>query len=111
LQGAGDEVTAALSQGDWQSAPLPDDERELLRFVELLTRHADRNTAADVQRLRDVGWSDEQIAECVYITALFALFNRVADAFGLQDGGYRQLGIAPASSGDPPNGSSRAARG
>ena len=26
---------------------------------------------------------DAQIAEAVYITALFAFFNRVADAFGL----------------------------
>ena len=29
--------------------------------------------------------SDEQIAEAVYITALFAFFNRVADAFGLDN--------------------------
>ncbi|MEO8495966.1 MAG: hypothetical protein ABI614_12905 [Planctomycetota bacterium] len=33
----------------------------------------------------------QQIAECVYITALFAFFNREADAFGLADPGYRQM--------------------
>jgi hypothetical protein len=27
----------------------------------------------------------------VYITALFAFFNRVADAFGLPDPGYRSM--------------------
>lgn len=40
-------------------------------------------TADDVQKLRDAGWKEEQIAEAVYITALFAFFNRVADAFGV----------------------------
>ncbi len=63
----------------------------LLEFVELVTRHAYRTTQEHVQRVRDAGWTDEQIAECVYITALFALFNRVADAFGLTDPGYMQM--------------------
>ena len=71
---------------------MTDAERALLEFVELVTRHAYRTTAADAARLRDAGWSDPQIAEAVYITALFAFFNRVADAFGLEDPGYRQLG-------------------
>jgi hypothetical protein len=30
-----------------------------------------------------VGWKEEQIAEAVYVIALFAFFNRVADAFGI----------------------------
>ena len=67
---------------------MPEAEKALLRWVELLTCHAYRNTAADVQVLRDHGWTDPQIAEAAYITALFALFNRVADAFGLLDPGY-----------------------
>ena len=33
--------------------------------------------------LASVRWTDEQIGEMVYITALFALLNRVADAFGI----------------------------
>ena len=91
LQGEDKASVEALSQGDSATAPLPDKERILLGFVELLTRHAYRTTQEDVQRLRDVGWTDEQIAECVYITALLALFNRVADAFGLEDPAYRTL--------------------
>jgi alkylhydroperoxidase family enzyme len=46
--------------------------------------------------LREVGYSDLQIAEAVYVTALFAFFNRVADAFGLQNPGYRELDTPPA---------------
>lgn len=53
-----------------------------------MTRHAYRVTDEEVQGLRDAGWTDPQIAECVYITALFAFFNRVADAFGLEDPRY-----------------------
>jgi len=34
------------------------------------------------------GWKEEQIAEAVYIAALFAFFNRVADAFGVPSQNY-----------------------
>ena len=90
MQEQDDTSAAALSRGDLAAAALPDHERALLDFVELLTRHAYRTTQEHVQLVRDAGWTDEQIAECVYITALFAFFNRVADAFGLADPGYRQ---------------------
>jgi alkylhydroperoxidase family enzyme len=57
-------------------------------YVELVTRAAYRTTAADVEKLRHAGWRDEQIAEAVYVTALFAFFNRVADAFGVPPQDY-----------------------
>jgi alkylhydroperoxidase family enzyme len=59
-----------------------------MNYVELVTRAAYRTTAADVQKLIDAGWRDEQIAEAVYVTALFAFFNRVADAFGVPPQNY-----------------------
>jgi alkylhydroperoxidase family enzyme len=91
LQGAENEIAAALSKGDLASAPVTEADRALLKFVELLTRHAYKNTPEDVQRVRDAGWTEPQIAEAVYITALFAFFNRVADAFGLADPGYGNM--------------------
>jgi alkylhydroperoxidase family enzyme len=45
----------------------------------------------DVQLLRDHGWTDPQIAEAVYITAMFAFFNRVADAFGVPPQNYLEM--------------------
>lgn len=78
----------ALARGDLAGAALPEAEVELLRLVELVTRHAYRTTAEDIDRLRQVGWTDPEIAEAIYITALFAFFNRVADAFGLTSQGY-----------------------
>ncbi|CAN5905298.1 hypothetical protein BH23PLA1_BH23PLA1_44050 [soil metagenome] len=88
-----------LARGDLDGAPIPEPERALLRYVEKVTHHAYKTTAADVETLRQQGWTEPQIAECVYITALFAFFNRVADAFGLEDPGYFET--PPARGGDP----------
>ena len=83
-------IHQALARADLDEAPLEQPERELLKFVRLVTLHAYKTTDEDVERLREHGWTDPQIAECVYITALFAFFNRVADAFGLEDPNYFQ---------------------
>jgi alkylhydroperoxidase family enzyme len=87
-QGGDEAVVRALAQGDLAAAPVTDAERALLRLVEVVTRHAYRTTDADVEGLRQHGWTDPQIAEAVYVTALFAFFNRVADAFGIDSQGY-----------------------
>lgn len=77
-----------LAEAEIDRAPLTEPERALLQFVKLVTETAYRTTDADVATLRAHGWTDPQIAECVYITAMFAFFNRVADAFGLEDPRY-----------------------
>ena len=61
-------------------------------YVKLITDAAYRSTFEDVEKLRGAGWKEEQIAEAVYITALFAFFNRVADAFGVPPQNYLQSG-------------------
>lgn len=66
-------------------------ERILLEYVTKVTEAAYRTTPEDVQTLRDHGWTEAQIAEAVYITAMFAFFNRVADAFGISPQGYLEM--------------------
>lgn len=66
-------------------------ERALLDYVTKVTEAAYRTTNEDVQKLRDLGWSEPQIAEAVYVTAMFAFFNRVADAFGIAPQGYLEM--------------------
>ena len=61
-------------------------------YTRLITEAAPRSTADDVQKLRDLGWSEDQISEAVYIIAMFAFFNRVADAFGVPPQHYLELG-------------------
>jgi alkylhydroperoxidase family enzyme len=77
------EVAKALRDGDLDRAPITPAERRLLEFVGTLTKHAYRITDEQVQGLRDVGWTDVQIAEAVYEGALFNMLVRLADAFGI----------------------------
>ena len=77
-------VAEALRNGDLDAAGLDRPHRMLLQFVETITRHAYRVTDEQVQELRDAGWSDEQIAEAAYDAALFNLFVRLADTFGIE---------------------------
>jgi alkylhydroperoxidase family enzyme len=67
-------------------------ESRLLDYVRIITEAAYKSTHEDVQKLRDAGWKEEQIAEAVYITAMFAFFNRVADAFGIPAPNYMAMG-------------------
>ena len=60
--------------------------------MELITQAAYRSTPEDVQKLRNAGWSEDQISEAVYIIAMFAFFNRVADAFGVPSQDYLTTG-------------------
>jgi alkylhydroperoxidase family enzyme len=87
-------AAAALRDGDLDAADLTAKQRLLLEFVETLTRHAYRITDEQVQRLRDAGWTDAQIAEAVYDGALFNLFVRLADAFDIHpDPSYDPAGV------------------
>lgn len=63
-----------------------------MRYTELITHSASRSTSNDVQKLRDAGFTEEQISEAVYIIAMFAFFNRVADAFGVPPQNYLMTG-------------------
>ena len=82
----------AIVEGKLDEAGLTPEERALLEYVELITKAAYRSTGEDVQKLRDAGWREEQIAEAVYVTAMFAFFNRVADAFGVPSQNYLVTG-------------------
>lgn len=92
VQGADERTVQAIAQGRLDKATLNPGERALLDYAALITQAADRSTAEDVQKLRDVGWTEDQIAEAVYIIALFAFFNRVADAFGVPSQNYLATG-------------------
>ena len=78
------QVAEALRAGDLDAAGLDHPHRLLLEFVGTITKHAYRVTDEQVQGLRDVGWTDEQIAEAAYDAALFNLFVRLADTFNIE---------------------------
>ncbi len=78
------EAASALRAGDLDAAGLDTPHRKLLEFAGTITRHAYKVTDEQVQELRHLGWTDEQIAEAVYDAALFNLFVRLADSFGIE---------------------------
>jgi alkylhydroperoxidase family enzyme len=93
-----DKTAEALRNGDLEQANLDRPHRMLLDFVATITLHAYRVTDQQVQSLRDAGWSDEQIAEAAYDAALFNLFTRLADAFGIEPPAmYEPKGIPAAA--------------
>lgn len=92
VQGASDETVAAIVSGKLDKADLSAAERALLEYAELITNSAASSTAEDIQKLRGVGWTEEQISEAVYVIAIFAFFNRVADAFGVPPQNYLLTG-------------------
>jgi len=77
-------VAEALRKGDLDAAGLNANERLLLEFAGTIARAAYRVTDEQVQGLRDVGWTEEQIAEAAYVAALFSLFVRLADTFNIE---------------------------
>ena len=79
-------------EGKLDEAGLTEAERVLMDYVKVITDAAYRSTPEDVEKLRSVGWNENQISEAVYITALFAFFNRVADAFGISPQNYISIG-------------------
>ena len=77
-------VADALRDGDLDEAGLAPPEHLLLEFAGTIAQGAYRVTDEQVQGLREVGWTDEQIAECAYVAALFSLFVRLADTFDIE---------------------------
>jgi len=56
----------------------------MLDYAAKLTRTPERMSAADVERLRRVGFHDRAIHDICAITAYFAFVNRIADGLGVE---------------------------
>jgi alkylhydroperoxidase family enzyme len=63
-----------------------------MEYVKLITENSAASTRRDVEKLLALGWKEDQVAEAVYITAMFAFFNRVADSFGIAPQNYLEMG-------------------
>ena len=71
---------------DLEHAELEAPTKRLLEFSRKMTRHAYDTTDQDVDALREVGWSDEQILEAVVEVGYFNMNNRIMDALGIRPG-------------------------
>jgi len=66
-----------------EGAGLAAADRELLAYTEKLTRSPAEMGDADTAALRAHGFDDAQLWEATFTAAIFNLFPRMADAFGL----------------------------
>jgi uncharacterized peroxidase-related enzyme len=91
VHGGSAETLTAIQNNDLTHASLSAAEQALLTFAQKVNQSSHTITRADVNRVVNAGWSEAQVSEAVHIVALFATFNRVANAFGLQSQGLLAL--------------------
>lgn len=68
-----------------ESSALDDRHKALFRFVDKINHDSPRITAADLDALRSVGWTDEAIYFAITVCALFNFYNRWIDATGVHE--------------------------
>lgn len=56
----------------------------MLDYAAKLTLTPSEMTDDDIARLHDAGLTDEQVWEATFTVSIFNMFNRMADAFGLE---------------------------
>jgi alkylhydroperoxidase family enzyme len=78
--GASDEVLSTLDDPD--RCPVPESEREALRFAEEMTTRAGAGGEEPIQRLR-AHFDEDQIVELACVIGLFNYLNRFAEALGM----------------------------
>lgn len=76
-------VEAVLS--DYQSANIPEAEKALFGFVKRVNTNSTEIDQEDIDRLKQVGWSEEAIYDAVTVCSLFNFYNRWIDATGVRD--------------------------
>ncbi|HUN62095.1 MAG TPA: hypothetical protein VMU53_08900 [Candidatus Sulfotelmatobacter sp.] len=77
-----DEMVAALRK-DFRSAPINEQDKEMLEYVVRLTKDATQCSPEDHKKLRAVGFDDRGILQITLIASWFNYINRVADALGV----------------------------
>jgi alkylhydroperoxidase family enzyme len=65
---------------DWRTAPIGQELRAALAYVEKLTLSPEEVGPEDVALARQAGVSDSALRDAVYVCALFNVIDRIADA-------------------------------
>lgn len=91
-QATGSDTDAIIAFArDWRSAPLDDADRAMLEFAEKIARDASAISRADHDRLRAVGFTDEDILDIVLLACYRVFINKLGDALGVElDGPFQK---------------------
>ena len=91
-------MARALAQRDLdaaEAAGLDKRRRKLLEFVEITVKYPWRVTDAQVEDLRRLDFSDEQLFETALNVAFFMFLTTMADVYGLEDTGMHLADSKP----------------
>ena len=69
---------------DYRTAPISGAERGLFAYIEKVNCDCASIEQADIERLHQVGWTDEAIYDAVMVCGLFNFYNRWIDATGVE---------------------------
>ena len=69
-------------QRDWRTAPVTQELRATLGFLEKLTLHPADVTREDADAVRAAGVSEEAVIDAIHVCALFSMIVRLADSLG-----------------------------
>ena len=95
----GDPVLVDQLLMNYRHAHLDERERAMLDFAVKVTEAAYTCGEADLDALRQVGWSDEDAMDIAEVTAMFNLTNRMANALGwMPNEEYHEMGRGESSS-------------
>ena len=89
-QHSDDPELASHIMHDYTKADLDPVTRDMLDFASKLTRDPTSMRKTDVEGLRGLGLSDEQILSVVLITCVFNFMTRLADGLGVEVPSGRQ---------------------
>lgn len=78
-----DDALVSQLKEDYTQAPLRASDRTMLDYVAKLTEFPSAVAEADVEALRETGFSDRAILDVAQITAYFAFVTRLADGLGV----------------------------
>jgi uncharacterized peroxidase-related enzyme len=78
----GDPVLVEQLRTNYRYADLEPRDRVMLDFAVKLTERSAQCTEADVEALRAVGWTDEDVMDITEVAAMFNYTNRLASGLG-----------------------------
>lgn len=90
-----DEALVRGVVADVETSTLDDRHKALFRFIDKVNKDSPRIGPADLDAVRESGWTDEEIYFAVTVCALFNFYNRWIDATGvhaLSEEAHRQGG-------------------
>ncbi|MBH01488.1 MAG: peroxidase [Acidimicrobiaceae bacterium] len=78
-----DDTLLEQIEEDWMASELSDSRKTMLNFAVKLTNEPRNMEITDINKLREVGFSDRDILDIVEVTAYYAYVNRLADGLGV----------------------------